>query len=137
MAFEPGHPYHPPAHEDRGKHAPRRAAQKHLAAMIREAVPPEQIIEWLVSVWQGRDPLTGNATSMEERERALRLLLERGWGTAPQHLVLDAQVAALVATVEVDPTLDKIPTMTDDQLRALAALGVGLLPAGSGEGEEP
>lgn len=123
--FEKGHAYLPPAHSERGLHAPRQKAGRILAAAIRESVPAEAIVAWLVTVWQGRDPLTGEQVALADRREALKTLLERGYGTPAQHVVIDAQIQAALSR-ELPDASDAMEELDDETLLKLERLGIGL-----------
>lgn len=92
-----------------------RRQRKNLAAVIREKVDPELVTEWLMTVWlEGRmpppprragaaydrsdpDALDGFMPCTPEfRYKCLEMLLLRGFGQPTTHVVLDAEVRALV-----------------------------------------
>ncbi len=75
-----------------GKLAEQRRAMRSLAMSIREGVHPDAVRDWLVAVWQGRDPLTGEAVGLKDRAAALQMLVDRGWGQAAQHVVVEGQI---------------------------------------------
>lgn len=88
MTFEPDHPRHPPV----GILAEQRKALRSLAMSIREGVHPDSVRDWLVEVWKGRDPLTGEAVDLKNRAAALQMLLDRGWGQAAQHVIVEGEI---------------------------------------------
>lgn len=93
-----------------------RVVRRNLAAVIRERLDPEQVTEWLLACWlDGAMPPRPEARrkpgahaepeglvplSFAERSRALELLLLRGFGQPTSHVVLDAEVRALVQVDE-------------------------------------
>lgn len=95
-----------------------RRALKSLAMSIREGVAPDQIRDWLIQIWMGRDPLTGEAVSLKDRTAALQMLLDRGWGQAAQHVVIEGELRSEV--IQVQPQNVR-PDMTIEQVRARRA----------------
>lgn len=108
-------------------HETRKAARS-LAMAVRDGVKPDEVVAWLVQVWQGRDPLTNEIVPLESRERALKLLLDRGWGQAAQMLVVEGEVRQEITAAT--PAPDR-PTMTLDEINARRAALRAALPGGS------
>lgn len=122
MGFEPGHAYHPPKTT-----LEMRRVQKSLAMSIRDGVHPDTIRDWLVSVWMGRDPLTGEAVDLKNRAAALQMLLDRGWGQAAQHVVIEGEIRNEV--IQITPR-DARPTYSLDEINARRAAlrAAGVVP---------
>jgi hypothetical protein len=123
MPFEKGHPHYPGIHT--GSNSEQRRALRSLAMSIREGVHPDQIRDWLVEIWRGRDPLTGEAVELKNRAAALQMLLDRGWGQAAQHVVIEGEIRNEV--IQIAPK-DARPAMTLEEInqrrRALREAGV-------------
>ncbi len=76
-----------------------------LAAQLRQECDVVDIASWLRSIWlDGKDPLTGDsiATDVKVRMEALRIILDRGWGQAAQHVIIEAQVQQLQTADVID-----------------------------------
>ena len=103
----------------------QRKALRSLAMSIREGVHPDKIRDWLIEVWQGRDPLTGEAVDLKNRAAALQMLLDRGWGQAAQHVVIEGEIRNEV--IQIAPQRAR-PNMTLEQINErraqLRALGI-------------
>jgi hypothetical protein len=74
-----------------------------LALSVRARVDPEEVVEWLYTVWKtGRDPLssdlqpTEGVIDLKTRKDCLEMLLNRGWGMPAQHVVVEADVRTAV-----------------------------------------
>jgi hypothetical protein len=91
----------------------RRAARRHLAQVIRERVPPDAIVEQLWSLASGDEP--GMV-----RLAAMRVLLDRGWGRAPQLLHVEAGLAEAATGEEGERALEEV---SDAELVAAVELG--------------
>lgn len=100
------------------QHADVRKAARSLAMAIRDGVHPDEIKEWLVAVWRGKDPLTGEVVPLDARERALKILMDRGWGQAAQMLVVEAEVRTEI--IAGTPELER-PILTLEQINARRA----------------
>jgi hypothetical protein len=121
-----------------------RSVRRNLAAVIRETVDPEAITEWLLCVWlEGRippppaerrrkgkngepipDELVDSSftpPTVGERMKCLEMLLLRGFGQPTTHVVLDAEVRALVQ-VDHDGARRRIADMPAHKRRALREL---------------
>lgn len=126
MPFEPGNQY---GRLSAGTPKPwsgeTRKAAKSLAMSIRDGLHPDEVREWLLSVWRGKDPLTGEVVPLEARERALKLLLDRGWGQAAQMLVVEGQVTNEI--IAAAPLATRTP-MTLDEINARRAALRAALP---------
>lgn len=91
-------------------------AQRAIALVVRERVPPEVFVEWQVKIWQGHDarmaeddeglyatcychdpdpgePARGFVPpTLEQRNRAAQWLTDRGHGQAAQHHVVEGMI---------------------------------------------
>lgn len=83
-----------------------------LAVAVRSAVEPQVIVEWLQKVWlEGKDPLVDTPVPLKERMDALQILLNRGWGQAAQHVIIEADVRSTLQGIEqavVPTTLEDV-----------------------------
>lgn len=104
--------------------AEQRKAARSLAMAVRDGVRPDDVVKWLVEVWQGKDPLTGEVVPLEARERALKMLLDRGWGQAAQMLVVEGQVTNEVLATA--PSSTRLPLTLDEINARRAALRAAL-----------
>lgn len=102
-----------------------RKANKSLAMSIRDGLHPDKVRDWLVSVWEGKDPLTGEIVPLEARERALKILLDRGYGQAAQMLVVEGHVTN--EQIANAPPPDRAP-MTLEEINARRAALRAALP---------
>jgi hypothetical protein len=93
MPFEPGHTINLGRSGSNSSHATKRA-MKNLALSIREGVHPDEMRDWLLAVWRGKDPLTGDLVDLKTRMQAMQTLKEYGWGMAPQHVIIEAEIRA-------------------------------------------
>lgn len=129
MAFEKGNPggaYSAGVPKPWNKEI--RKANKSLAMSIRDGLHPDEVRDWLLSVWRGKDPLTGEVVPLEARERALKILLDRGHGQAAQMLVVEGHVTS--EQIAALPPPDREP-MTLEQINARRAALRAALPGGS------
>lgn len=86
---------------------PRQAKTLLMASTIRERVDPAELVDfWL-------DILRGRATSVKEKMEAAAQLADRGWGKAPQHVIIDQPSGS-----DSDVALDGL---TSEQLKFLRA----------------
>ena len=129
MPFEKGHQI------NAGRALPNRAtsetkrAMKNLALSIREGVHPDAMRDWLVSVWQGRDPLTSEpgVVDLKTRMQALQMLKEYGWGMAPQHHIIEADIRAEMIAQEA-PASRKNMTLEEVNARRAQLRAAGVQP---------
>lgn len=95
-----------------------------LALDIRENVSAQQVREWLVKCWyEGQDPTTGDKLNIEFRKSCLDTLLNRGWGQAAQHVVIEGllkQELVVSQAVELPSDIDEVRKRRD----ALRSAGV-------------
>ncbi len=118
MPFTPGHLINQGRKYTRGPVAASRGALRSLAMSIREGVHPDEIRDWLVTVWRGKDPLTGEAVDMKNRAAALQMLLDRGWGQAAQHVIVEGEIRT--EQIADAPNAARVP-MTLEQINARRA----------------
>lgn len=110
------------------QHADVRKAARSLAMSIRDGLHPDEARDWLLAVWRGKDPLTGEVVPIEVRERALKALMDRGWGQAAQMLVVEGQITnEIIATTETAAR----PVLTLEQINTRRAALRAALPEGS------
>lgn len=118
-----------------------RSVRRGLAAVIRDRLDPELVYEWLAAVWlEGRVPpmpeerrlARGDQTddlsidaftppTVAERMRCLEILLLRGFGQPTTHVVLDAEVRALVQVDHGDARA-RLAAMAPHKRRELLAI---------------
>lgn len=99
-----------------------RKATRSLAMAVRDGIKVDDVVRWLVSVWQGIDPAVpgqGVIVPLEARERALKMLLDRGWGQAAQMLVLEGELKH-EAIVNAPPSERAPMTLAEIQSRRAA-----------------
>lgn len=96
-----------------------------LALEIRSAISVKDIREWLETIWlTGKDPLTGDAVDLKMRKECLQTLLDRGWGQAAQHVVVEADVRNHVMAEDEAPEVKLTFDEIQERRKALRSLGV-------------
>lgn len=124
MPFQPGHKINE-GRTGSGSNRETRKALKNLALSIREGCHPDEIRDWLIAVWKGKDPLTGEKVDLKNRAAALQMLLDRGWGQAAQHVIVEGELRTEMIANE--PRKQRKP-MSLEQINArraeLRALGI-------------
>lgn len=129
MAFERGNPGGAlSAGVPKPWSAETRKAARSLAMSIRDGLHPDEAREWLLAVWRGKDPLTGEVVPLDARERALKILLDRGWGQAAQMLVVEGEVRNEI--IAAAPPIERRP-MTLAEINARRAALRAALPDGT------
>lgn len=122
MPFQKGHQING---NPSGLSREKRRQLMSLALDIRSAVPVEDIRTWLVTIWQtGKDPLTGDAVDIKFRKECLEILLNRGWGQAAQHVVVEADVRSHVIEQDAQPEVQLTFEEIQARRRALRDLGI-------------
>lgn len=127
MPFQPGHKI------NEGRPATGRAtretkrALKNLALSIREGVHPDEIRDWLVKVWRGIDPQTGVPVELKNRAAALQMLLDRGWGQAAQHVIVEGEIRTEMIASE--PSKRKQMTLEEINARRAELRAARVQPA--------
>lgn len=95
-----------------------------LALSIRNRVDPEEIVTWLRELWlEGKDPLTQLPAPLSLRVDALQILLNRGWGQAAQHVIIEADVRNTLTGNEGVPAPAEL---NDVRARRQALRGAGV-----------
>lgn len=137
---------------DRQSTAATRKYARSLSLAVREGVDPTWFVEWNLLIMQGKAPIlrkNGNYTSgyhvvhddtrpsptLEQQERAIKFLTERGWGQPVQQLQLDAELRGQIASLQTNLTLESLSgALTLQQREAITRLlgpGVGAQSSGS------
>lgn len=102
-----------------------RKELRSLALHIRECVNPAEIAERLLSMARGKDPATGEVVSVLDQQRAMQMLLDRGWGQAAQHVIIEGEIRSEV--IADGPRIER-PKMSLEEInarrKALRELGV-------------
>lgn len=95
-----------------------------LAVAVRSQVSTQEIVDWLKKIWlEGKDPLLEVPVPLRERMDALQILLNRGWGQAAQHVIIEADVRGSLIGNDGVPA----PTELDDvRARRQALRGAGV-----------
>lgn len=130
-AFEPGHRYYPPQHDERGAHAPNRRAARMLAEIWRADVDQVELRDIVLSIARGVDPVSRERiTDARLRLDAIKLYLDRAWGTPQQSIQIEAKLAAQIVQVTASTSAAAYDDLPDHVLEALEKLGAaGALPA--------
>ena len=122
--FEHGHAYHPPAHDERGLHAPIRKAQRELANLIDEMVDFRVVVERMLQfAVQGKDQF-GQTIDAALQFAAQKYLMERRFGSTPQAVYIDARMASMNVNLTAgnsDP-LARVEEMPDEDLEQLEGM---------------
>lgn len=126
MPFQPGHTINQGRLIGSVANETRRAL-KNLALSIREGLHPDDMRDWLLSVWRGRDPLTGDAVDLKTRMQAMQTLKEYGWGMAPQHVIIEAEIRAEMIAAEA-PAGRKQLTLEEINARRAQLRAAGINP---------
>lgn len=122
-----------------------RSAQRSLSLAVRNGFDPEWYLQWKLLVLQGKQPIlvpdkrchmghrvdvddSAPAPTHEERAKALKELMDRGYGLPVQQLLLDAELRGQIATLQADLDLQAISgALTLEQRNGLLSV-FGLAP---------
>ncbi len=116
--FQPGNDLAKLAH----RHGPQRELRKRqnlLALQLREDPRMVHLLEVLWSHAFGHDPATGNTVDDRGQRDAIRIILDRAYGTPQQNIHIEETIRA--AHVLLNQTPDA-PAMTLEQVQARKAI---------------